>query len=59
MYNNFKAGELVVYKSLYPRKDIVAIILHRAFQDDSGVGYFKCLINNRPDTLCEVWLKKL
>ena len=58
MHSNFKSGELVFYKSQYPRKDIVAIIIRKVFQDNSGVEYFKCLIDNRIDTCCEVWLKK-
>ena len=59
MNSNFKSGELAIYKNQYPRKDIITIIIRKVFQDDSGVEYLKCLIDNKIDTLCEVWLEKL
>lgn len=54
----FKSGEIAIY-SRDSNEEIIVIVLRKIFQDDSGVKYFKCLINNRLDTCCEVWLEKL
>jgi len=57
----FKTGELVFYTR--PKKEeVVCIILEHIFTDEShyfnhgGVSYFKCLIKNKTETICDTWL---
>ena len=54
-----KSGDLALYKRQDVDENTFAIILHSMFFDDGNIEYFKCLVNNRTETICELWLKNL
>ena len=56
MTKKFNIGDLACYKRNDLSEDAIAIILYTMFQDQSGIEYFRCLINGSSETICEVWL---
>lgn len=59
MINVFYSGELVTYKKTYNSEEVFCILLRHAFSDNGGVKYFKCLIKNKIEIICEIWLNKI
>lgn len=58
MIKYFNIGDLVIYKKSFHSEEICCILLKHTFSDNGGVKYFKCLIQNKIETICEVWLEK-
>ena len=54
-----KSGDLVYYKRQDISENTFVIILCSMFFDNFGKEYFKCLVNGRTETICELWLKNL
>ena len=61
MIKYFNIGDLAFYKRQEHDsiEHTLVLILGIMFYDRTGVKYFRCLINNNIETICEVWLKKL
>ena len=59
MVVQFKAGDLAIYKIKGVEENTFVIIIRSMFFDNSNIEYFKCLVNNRTETICRLWLKNL
>ena len=62
----FNAGDLVYYKRLSNEEAVACIILQSLYTDyeyyakgSKPVNYFKCSINNKIETICDLWLKTI
>ena len=61
----FKNGTLAFYSRLSKGEKKVCIVLDHMFTDDShyfdndGVSYFKVLLENKIETICDIWLEKI
>ena len=53
-----KSGDLAHYKRQDTSENSFVIIL-KSMSVCSGIEYFKCLIDNRTENICETWLKSL
>ena len=59
MIKKLKSGNLALYKRQDVDENTFVIVLHSMFFDDGNIEYFKCLVNSRIETICELWLKNL
>ena len=59
MNKKLKSGDLALYKRQDIDKNTFVIVLRSMFFDDGNIEYFKCLVNSRTETICELWLKSL
>ena len=59
MNKKLKSGDLALYKRQDVNKNTFVIILKSMFFDNSGIEYFKCLIDGRIENICEIWIKKI
>lgn len=59
MIKLFYNSELVLYKRSYHCEEVFCVVLNQAFSDNGNVKYFKCLIENKIETICEIWLEKI
>ena len=65
MVVQFKSGDLAYYNRLSSEEVITCIILQSLYTDyehyykgSKPVSYFECLINNKIETICDIWLRK-
>ena len=58
MNKKLKPGDLAYYKRQDISENTLVVVLKSMFFDNSGVEYFKCLIDGRIETICDVWLRK-
>ena len=59
MVEKFKAGDLALYKRQDVNENTFVIILKSMFFDNSGIEYFRCLVDGRKENICEIWIKKI
>ena len=59
MIKKLKSGDLALYKRQDVEENTFVIIIRSMFFHDDKIEYFKCLVNNRTETICELWLKNL
>ena len=59
MIEKLKTYDLAYFKRQDISENTIVVILKSMFFDNSGIEYFKCLINGEKETICEVWLEKL
>ena len=59
MIKKLKSGDLAHYKPWSISENTFVVILKSMFYDDSGIEYFKCLIDCRIENICEIWLHSL
>ena len=59
MIKKLKPGDLAHYKSWSISENALVIIIKHMFYDNSGIEYFKCLIDGRIENICEIWLCSL
>ena len=65
MVEKFKAEDLVVYSRFSNEECKICIVLKRLHTDydhyykgSKPVNYFECLIDNKIEAICDVWLRK-
>ena len=58
MIKKLKSGDLAYYKRQDISESYLVIILN-SMSICRGVEYFKCLINNKTENICETWLYSL
>ena len=56
---NLKSGDLAYYKRQDISENTLVVIIKHMFFDNSGIEYFKCLIDCRIENICEIWLYSL
>ena len=66
MVEKFKVGDLVIYNRFSDKECKTCIILQRLhtrydhyYKGSKNVNYFECLINNKIETICDIWLRKI
>ena len=57
MTRKLNIGDIACYQRQDLIEDTLVLILGTMFYDPTGIKYFRCLVNNRIETICEVWLK--
>lgn len=59
MIKKLKPGDLAHYKRQDLSENTIIVIIKHMFFDNSGIEYFKCLIDGRIENICEIWLYSL